>query len=511
MRRLRNEDEFEFYVVQFLDLPFEGIDDYVCVPNTWMISKRTVNNRAAVAYPEEKIALIEERVKRKEGYCNNWRFYSAVIKYQSNIYEIAEQWIIESRRNQRPFIERNADNLEVRETRRIPDMQPASSLRSRSRTKRPGPPELYKQLDTKHLKLNKDAQSPSPGQISQPRPSQPNQQDSQRQLNIPKIRAHVANELLNSRKMSTLQGLLKSIRHTLSATDRAPMERTNDSTCVSFASRSADSPTAPQNTTSIKPTIQHVRFKLEQQMLDNFSILSTQMGSVLINTIYMYENLRSSILETAQIYKKLLRAVELFNSIQNSTGNETFRINLRPEVRKSPEEIRTEVTASTSSSSQDRHSKHDANKPPENKHESWRFGLPPEYDRHDTRWTLKYRRNLPGLVELIPQSGVFISYRVLKYCQHVSKDCKSLARRLLSAVFSIKALSVCSTMTEKAQAPVGTDARPELDNHACEVLLNYVFDYGLQQGWNRDLSSILSSIDETICKIRIYHRIVVER
>ncbi|CAG4953356.1 unnamed protein product [Colias eurytheme] len=134
MRRSRN-DELEFYVVQFLELPFEGIDDYVCIPKTWIILHRTAPNWSIVAYPEEKIALIEERVKRKEEYCNNWRFYRAVIKYQSNIYEIAEQWIIESRRNQRPFIERNADNLEVGETRRIPDnMQPASSSYTNSRS-----------------------------------------------------------------------------------------------------------------------------------------------------------------------------------------------------------------------------------------------------------------------------------------------------------------------------------------------------------------------------------------
>ncbi|CAG4953359.1 unnamed protein product [Colias eurytheme] len=565
MRRSRNDDKFKFYVVQFLELPFEGIDDYVCVPNTWIenIVRGTENDRAVVAYPKEKNpALIKERVKRKERYCDTWRFYMAVIKYQSNTYEIAEQWIA-SRSNQQPFIERNADNLVVRETRRIPDMQPASSSNTNSRTmlrkplprisiKRPGLPELYKQLDAKHLKLNKDAQSsgasvtdayteseqptgiqdnqsrklaqtrtaavasnmnsitkqknrslllnfnpmienvqslaytsdvsnntqttthtvvkllempdqrdnlfrtedltqtqnatnkkvrfsnikrkiekapqnpsnlteqtgsssvqslrssenctvveittdtpesghllkinvesannsplesqnllsstyiPSPGQISQPRLSQPNQQDSQRQLHIPKIGAGVAN---NARKMPALQGLpkklrpsvvpnlLKSIRQTLSAaskqnlrneqhpqtilndqnteqskrsltsiqqniasdkhsvatdltlqkdectvetlahyaetsdsdslsdeghesTDRAPMERTKDSTCISFASRSADSPTAPQNTTSINPTT-HVRLKLEQQMLDNFAILFSQMGSVL--------------------------------------------------------------------------------------------------------------------------------------------------------------------------------------------------------------------------------------
>lgn len=126
----------------------------------------------------------------------------------------------------------------------------------------------------------------------------------------------------------------------------------------------------------------------------------------------------------------------------------------------------------------------------------YRFVLPPEYDAYDTRWTLKYRKNLPGLVELIPHSGVYVSQGELAYRLQISEDCKSLARRLLTEVFNRNALSVCSSISEKEQASstVGSNVRPELDDCACVALVAFVLERGLQRGWNTDLESILSAL-----------------
>ncbi|AEE09526.1 conserved hypothetical protein [Cotesia vestalis bracovirus] len=310
---------------------------------------------------------------------------------------------------------------------------------------------------------------------------------------------HGANS--NSETVSDHEGISD---HEMS-TDEAPIERTNnfDSTGISSGSSYADRPIAAQNST-IHQT--HSKVVLEQQMLDNFAELFTQMGSTLRYTCDMYNTLRSSILETAKTYKKLLGAVEQFNSTQNPAGSESFSINLKPGKRQ------TEVTASTSSSTQNQQSNDDANKTPKKKHNSWRIVLPPDYDPHDTRWTLKYRTNLPGLAELMPQTGVYVSYGDLIYCQQVSKDCKSLALRLLTAVFNRKALSVCLSMTEKVQAPddVGSNIRPELDDHACSALLNFVVELGLQRGWNTDLQPILSTLHSKIQEIRSKYGVVVQ-
>ncbi|XP_061380415.1 uncharacterized protein LOC116775979 [Danaus plexippus] len=298
--------------------------------------------------------------------------------------------------------------------------------------------------------------------------------------------------------------------HEMSA-DEAPIERTNNfyGPGITYGKSCTDRPIAAENSTNHQT---HSKVVLEQQMLDNFATLFTQMGSTLRYTTDMYNTLRSSILDTAQTYKKLLGAVEQLNSTQNLISNKSFSINLKPEVRRFPKKRHTEVTASTSSSTQDRHSNDDANEPPKKKRNSWRFVLPPEYDPHDTKWTLKYRTNLPGLVELMPQSAVYVSYGDLKYCQQVSKDCKSLALRLLSAVFNRKALSVCLSIAERAQASdnVRSNARPELDDHAATVLLNFVLEHGLQRGWNTDLRPILSTLHSKTQEIRFKYGVVVE-
>nr|QZB49163.1 BEN [Cotesia vestalis bracovirus] len=732
-----------FYVVQFLELPYKGIDDYVCVPHTWVIVRRRQDGKSVIAYPEDRDpAVTRDRAKRKERCRDDWNFYVADVIYQSNSYQNAEFWI--ARSNHRPLVERIADNLVERETRRMPDTQPESNTDPRNSTqghssklndnlrkplpriliKRPAQLELNKQLHEKRSKLNETAQSSSASvttliqksavasnislrteqrpqiqrteqnkealslpvidvdgppevmeiddrhhsqgiktsnQISlsnsktqlenvqshvnahndherressnlidqtgsssapsveeqssvvaqtrsqdglqvremhpekskdqtgslqeitidspeikhalkrnaesasdtplasqnlqsssdissnplyqtsnfpQQRPSQPNEQDLQRQPQIPKIRTSFSNELQNERQMPTLRGvknkvqpsamsnLLDSIRLTLSATHNEYLRNeqqlqarvsgqsgqstvhnnaaltsslkniTISDTVIDNARQTGecmfhDRPTAAQNSTSMNPTT-NVRSTLEQQMLDNFAVLFTQMGSTLRYTF------------------------EEFNSTQNSTGNESFSIHLKPEVRQSPEERHTEVTANTSSSTQDQQSNGIVNNPPKVKHNSWRFVLPPEYDPHDTRWTLKYRTNLPGLVELMPQSGVYISYGDLIYCQQVSKDCKSLACRLLLAVFNRKALSVCSTITEKAHASdhVGSDKRPELDNHACTVLLHFVLKHGVERGWNTDLHlilSILHSVQIVVILIYVPDRSGLER
>nr|QZB49067.1 BEN [Cotesia vestalis bracovirus] len=280
------------------------------------------------------------------------------------------------------------------------------------------------------------------------------------------------------------------------STDESPVKTTNnvhnttnDSNCGS-----ADKPTVAQNSTT-KSHQMNRKVVLEQQMLDNFASLFMQMGSTLRHTTDMYNTLRSSILETAVTYKKLLGAVEQFNTAGHAATIASPSSKLRPESPRSPEARHTKVTASASSSNQDQHTNDGADKTPENKHNKlYRFVLPPEYDAYDTRWTLKYQTNLPGLVELMPQSGVYVSKGDLLYCQQVSKDCKSLAQRLLPQVFSRNALSICLSMSEKAQAAnnVGSSIRPDLDDHACSVLLNFVIEHGLQRGWNTDLEPILS-------------------
>ncbi|XP_045490773.1 uncharacterized protein LOC111000263 isoform X1 [Pieris rapae] len=276
---------------------------------------------------------------------------------------------------------------------------------------------------------------------------------------------------------------------------------------------SAVRPTADQNSTLTNHQT-HSRFILEQQMLDYFAILFIGMGSTLRHTTDMYNTLRSSILDITETYRKFLGSVEQFNTAAGNTASSASpSSNLTREGSRSPEETHTEVTASASSSYQDQHRIDVANKTLIKKNEKlYRVVLPPEYDADDTRWTLKNQKKLPRLVELMPQSGVYVSPRNLNNCQQVSKDCKSLARRLLPEVFSRNALSVCSSLTETWLASNNEYllCRPELDKHACSVLLNFVFEYGIRCGWNTDLQPILRALHSEIQKIRFKYGVMVE-
>lgn len=84
----RNDNVSQFYVVHFIEKPFKGIDDYVCVPYTWVIMHNFAESIVIVAYPkDEDPSVTRERAKKKERYqslkdwCAN---YTAELKYQSS-------------------------------------------------------------------------------------------------------------------------------------------------------------------------------------------------------------------------------------------------------------------------------------------------------------------------------------------------------------------------------------------------------------------------------------------
>lgn len=85
----RNRGEMAFYVVQFLELPYKGIDDYVCVPHTWVIVRRRQDGKSVIAYPEDRDpAVTRDRAKRKERCRDDWNFYVADVIYQSSEFKL---------------------------------------------------------------------------------------------------------------------------------------------------------------------------------------------------------------------------------------------------------------------------------------------------------------------------------------------------------------------------------------------------------------------------------------
>lgn len=77
-----------FSVVQFIELPFEGIDDYVCVPSTWLIVRKATDQKATVAYPKDEDPFnTRDRVYRRERHNDEWSCYMAIVKYESSEFE----------------------------------------------------------------------------------------------------------------------------------------------------------------------------------------------------------------------------------------------------------------------------------------------------------------------------------------------------------------------------------------------------------------------------------------
>nr|QZB49157.1 BEN [Cotesia vestalis bracovirus] len=138
------------------------------------------------------------------------------------------------------------------------------------------------------------------------------------------------------------------------------------------------------------------------------------------------------------------------------------------------------------------------------------FVLPPEYDPHDTRWTLKYRENDPklNLVELVPGSSVFINSLKLAHCKLAAKESKELARMLLVEVFSQSALSVCSLTGVRANAfdISGTNVRPGLDEKARITILSFVKEHALEKNWGPfDSQSVINTLRSKIQDLRGKH------
>ncbi len=98
--------------------------------------------------------------------------------------------------------------------------------------------------------------------------------------------------------------------------------------------------------------------------------------------------------------------------------------------------------------------------------------------RFDKRWTLKYREPSPGLIELWPNTGAYITELELHYCLKRSKKCTQLARLLTVHVFSETALKKCRYVNN-----VRGNQNLQLDKSATIAIVNFVLRYGCTQHW----------------------------
>nr|XP_021190628.2 dentin sialophosphoprotein [Helicoverpa armigera] len=127
------------------------------------------------------------------------------------------------------------------------------------------------------------------------------------------------------------------------------------------------------------------------------------------------------------------------------------------------------------------------------------------YSIGDTKWTILYPEPCPGLVELIPHTGVYVSKEGLIKCQNTNQDATKLARALLEEIFKMEALFVCSFTgsVPKRGSKNNLEARPGLDVNARDTLVRYAEEYGYEMKMGYlDVVSIINSIKNQLQK---YH------
>ncbi|CAG9788178.1 unnamed protein product [Diatraea saccharalis] len=238
----------------------------------------------------------------------------------------------------------------------------------------------------------------------------------------------------------------------------------------------------------------------------------TQMGSNLYYSCEMSKNLQSSILETADTYKKLLKLGERLNSLETVESAESFSSTVAQKILPLNEEKKSRAPKRASSISHNPHSSRiDEELLNKKRTMRWKVVLPAEYDPNDTERTLKCKKMVPGLKEVLPEKGIYVNCAKLMHAKRVSGDCKTLESLVLEEVFSKIALTVCSTWHETKSPNKCWIERPPLYLAAWDILFNYVLRFGSQQDWKIDTEEIIKAMDNKIYEIRIQTDILTER
>uniref|UniRef100_A0A2A4K9J5 BEN domain-containing protein n=1 Tax=Heliothis virescens TaxID=7102 RepID=A0A2A4K9J5_HELVI len=125
--------------------------------------------------------------------------------------------------------------------------------------------------------------------------------------------------------------------------------------------------------------------------------------------------------------------------------------------------------------------------------------------RCNTKWTLKHPEPGPGLVELVPHTGVYVNEEVLIESRETFQDATKFARALLEDIFTQEALHVCSFTGSfpKRGKKCNLQGRPGLDVNARETLISYAKEYGTEKNMRyADVVSITNSIKNKLQKYR---------
>nr|QZB49105.1 BV-like protein [Cotesia vestalis bracovirus] len=87
-------DKYPYVVVQFLQLPYPDIDDYVCIPSSWIRVRRVTERESIVAYPDETPSITKMRIMNCDESSEKWKLYLAIVKVETCSYKDAYEYIL---------------------------------------------------------------------------------------------------------------------------------------------------------------------------------------------------------------------------------------------------------------------------------------------------------------------------------------------------------------------------------------------------------------------------------
>ncbi|XP_057321120.1 uncharacterized protein LOC130664936 [Microplitis mediator] len=500
-------ETFKYHVVQFLELPYKGIDEYVCVPSTWIVLRRKIDQKVIVAYPVENPSDTAKRVKRRQKRSDDWKLYLSVVKYSTDVYEDAEIFINEKVND--VYYEYKSSNMKNKDRELTAPVE--------KKTRRP----------TRNSKLNHEIDKPVDLVVT-------SMNDDKSETKRPKRTALPTSDTEPALKRSKVVKLTESVSNGAeqpsqafgclsehqpsptredfpmqnSCSSEISMEESDDRSSVEDIEHVENSdqerPSVIQNFPNLTNSLSNTKLLIDSTFLTELFTVIRNQHKMFANSLLVVDNLRRVIVNNAEALRDVKQLIADSRSSNSDNPTTSLSTNTTVEIEKI-----SEKNQSKQQQQQEEYENHlDVNMnevPKKRRSQKRKFVLPRDYDKNDSRWTLKHRRLVPGVVELMPHTNVYINFVALSNCKRLAKDCKSLARMLLVEIFTKSALSVCSLTGSRARAYdiVGATVRPGLDENARTVLLSYVEEYGRAKDWiTVDTSSIQNSLRNKMQEFR---------
>lgn len=145
--------------------------------------------------------------------------------------------------------------------------------------------------------------------------------------------------------------------------------------------------------------------------------------------------------------------------------------------------------------------KNEVNITPQNKEKKSPYKIPADFNPKDLKDMFRHNSpNLGEVVELLPDTGVFIEINVL---ETKFKNYSDMAEKLMKGIFTNKALRNCTMSGEPpiAKNHSDSDTRPALDQDAREAIIKYIYE-NCYKHWKEGRNSIEYAMRKVLTQSR---------